>query len=67
MRTNIDLDDELIREAFELTGIRTKKELVHVALRELIRARTRLSLSALCGKVRFVEGYDPKAHDPIAS
>ena len=36
MRTNIVLDDALVTEAFALTGVRTKKELVNLALRELI-------------------------------
>ncbi len=39
MRTNIDLEDNLVEEAFLLTGLRTKKELVHLALLELINSR----------------------------
>ncbi len=65
MRTNIDLDDELVRQARELTGIATKKELVHAGLRELIRARRRRKLSDLVGKVRLIDEFDPKAHDPV--
>lgn len=59
-RTNIVLDDALVEEAARLTGIRTKRELVDVALRELVRARRRRSLLELAGKVRFARGYDPK-------
>jgi Arc/MetJ family transcription regulator len=29
MRTNIELDDGLVEEAFRLTNVRTKKELIH--------------------------------------
>jgi len=36
MRTNIVLNDDLVREAIMLTGITTKRELVEVALRELV-------------------------------
>ena len=52
------LDDELVREAAELTGIRTKKDLVHEALRVLVAARKRRSLLELRGKIRFAAGYD---------
>jgi len=58
MRTNIVLDEELVEEAARLTGIETKRELVHEALRALIAARRRRSLLELRGKVRFVDGYD---------
>lgn len=35
-RTNIELDDELVREAMELTGARSKREVVDIALRRLV-------------------------------
>jgi Arc/MetJ family transcription regulator len=35
--TNIDLDEKLLTEAMELTRARTKKEVIHLGLRELIR------------------------------
>lgn len=61
MRTNIVLDDELVAEAFRHTDARTKRDLVHEALRELIRSRRRRSLLELKGKVRLARGYDYKA------
>lgn len=61
MRTNIVLDDELVEEAARLTGITTKKDLVHEALRVLIATRRRKSLLDLEGKIRFAPGYDYKA------
>ena len=39
MKTNIDIDDRLIEQAFAVTGLRTKKELVNFALAELIKRR----------------------------
>lgn len=60
MRTNIVLDDELVREAVRLTGIATKRELVDVALRELIRDRRKKDLFELSGKIKFAAGYDHK-------
>lgn len=38
MRTNIDLDDELLAEAMAATGLRTKKAAIEEALRRLVRA-----------------------------
>lgn len=60
MRTNIVLDDDLVKEAFRHSRARTKKDLVHEALRELIRIRSRKSLLDLRGKIRFAAGYDHK-------
>jgi len=37
MRTNVELDDALVEEAFRLTSARTKRELLHQALEALIR------------------------------
>jgi len=61
MRTNIDIDDELIAEAAKLTGIKTKKELVHQALKTLIESKKRRSLLELVGKVELDPDYDYKA------
>jgi Arc/MetJ family transcription regulator len=60
MRTNIVLDDDLMKEAFRHSKATTKKDLVHEALRELIRARSGKSLLALQGKIRFADNYDYK-------
>lgn len=60
MRTNIDLDAKLVEEAFQYANVRTKKDLVHLALRELIAQRRRLDMRDLRGAIRFAEGYDPK-------
>ena len=61
MRTNIDLDDELVSEAQRLTGIDTKKGVVHEALRCLVETRKRRSLLDLKGKIELAPGYDHKA------
>ncbi len=42
MRTNIDLDDDLIAEAMALGGLTTKKAAVDEALREFVRVRRQL-------------------------
>lgn len=35
--TNIDLDEKLVAEAMKATGSRTKKDVIHLGLRELVR------------------------------
>ena len=49
MRTTLNLDDELIRRARELTGIQEKTALIHAALRELISRGAARRLAALGG------------------
>ena len=60
MRTNVELDDALLEEAFRLTNVRTKKELLHLALQELIRIRKKKNLLDLAGKIQFRDDYDHK-------
>ncbi len=53
MRTNIEIDDEVMREAQRLTGARTKRETVDLALRELVARQRRLGILDLRGKVHW--------------
>ena len=50
MRTNIDIDDQLMARAMELTGLRTKRAVVDAALRALIERRSRQLLRESFGK-----------------
>ncbi|MGK7938022.1 MAG: type II toxin-antitoxin system VapB family antitoxin [Xenococcaceae cyanobacterium] len=58
MRTNIDLDDRLLKQGFAITGLRTKKELVNFALAELIKRNTKKDLLDLAGEIEFVDGFN---------
>jgi Arc/MetJ family transcription regulator len=60
MRTNIVLDEELFQEALKYAQVKTKRELVHLALKEFVENRRRLNLLDLDGKIEFAEGYDYK-------
>ena len=51
MRTNIEIDDELIAEAMAVTGLRTKKAVVEEALRRLIRMKNEEQTLALYGTI----------------
>jgi Arc/MetJ family transcription regulator len=43
-RTNIDLDDELVRKARRLTRLKTKRAIVDKALELLVRSESRKGL-----------------------
>lgn len=61
MRTNIVLDDALVRRAMKLTGARTKREVVHVALTSLVESRSRKNLLELAGTLEPAPDFDHKA------
>lgn len=60
MRTNIDINDDLLNEAFRLSSSKTKKDLIHEALKEYINLKKRKDLTELAGKIQFQKGYDYK-------
>ena len=53
-RTNIVLDEKLVREGLKSTGLKTQRALVDFALRELVRREKQTDLLAFKGKVRWV-------------
>ena len=60
MRTNIEIDDALLQEAMSLGHVRTKKDLVHEALRTYIKIKQRKDLTELAGRVDLDLEYDHK-------
>ena len=58
MRTNIEIDGEVLREAQRLIGARTKREAVDVALREFVARHRRLGILDLRGRVRWEGDLD---------
>ena len=60
MRTTIVLDDDLMAEASRLSGIKTKKDLVHEVLRVLIASKRRKNLLDLRGEIELAPDYDYK-------
>lgn len=53
MRTNVVIDDDLIKKGFFYTGIQTKKQLIDFALKELIKRKERKKILKLKGKLRW--------------
>jgi Arc/MetJ family transcription regulator len=49
VRTNIELDDELVAEAMAMTGLPTKRATVEEALRVLLQHRRKTALADLAG------------------
>ena len=61
MRTNIVIDDKLMQEAFQYTHLKTKKEIINLALKEFVENAKRLSLLDIKGKISFDDTYEYKA------
>ena len=53
MRTNIDIDDRLTRQAMRTSGARTKRAVVQEALRLLVQTRGQGGIRRLRGKVAW--------------
>ena len=58
MRTNLFLDDELVRRAQELTGIKSKREVVDQALQVLVRVHEQSGIHQLRGKLKWEGDLD---------
>ena len=58
MRTNIDIDDTLMRQAMRLGGADTKKATVEAALRLFIQTRLQGGIRKLRGKVKWEGNLD---------
>lgn len=68
-RTNIVIDEDLVKKGLELTGIKTQKDLVNYALRQLVRRESQKEILNLKGKVHWEGNLDGMResrfrHDP---
>jgi Arc/MetJ family transcription regulator len=66
MRTNIVLDDKLIERAQKLTGIKTKREVVHEALRLLILLNEQAEIRAWRGKLAWDGDLDKQRQSRLS-
>ena len=53
MRTNIVIDDKLMRDTLKATGLKTKREAVELGLRTLLRLRQQADLRQWRGKLAW--------------
>ena len=53
MRTNIDIEDKLMKDTLRATGLKTKREVVELGLRTLLRLRQQQEIRRLRGKLNW--------------
>lgn len=53
MRTNIEIDDKLMADALQATGLKTKREAVELGLKTLLRLRRQEEFRAFRGKLEW--------------
>lgn len=58
MRTNVVIDDDLMEKAKAATGLTTKKDVIHEALRTVIRLKSQEQTRALRGKLHWEGDLD---------
>ena len=61
MATNLSIDPALLERALEVSGERTKKAAVTLALEEFIARRGQMRLVDLMGKLEWDTSFDHKA------
>jgi Arc/MetJ family transcription regulator len=61
MRTNLVLNDALVKEALMYAHVSSKRALVDLALREFVENHRKLDVRDLRGKIQFNAEYDYKA------
>ena len=60
MATNLSIDTQLLNDALEIGGLKTKKDTVNLALQEFISKRKAADILSLFGTVVYDEDYDYK-------
>ena len=50
MATNLAIDDNLLHEALEISGLKTKKDTVNLALKEFVDRHKQLEILSIFGK-----------------
>ncbi len=65
MRTNIEIDDKLMRDALKATGLRTKREVVEEGLRGLLQLHEQRKIIGLMGKVKWEGDLEDMRTDKV--
>ncbi len=60
MATNLAIDQELLSEALSISGMKTKKDTVNLALKEFINRRKQIEIIDFFGKMDPDPDYDYK-------
>ncbi|MGH7885388.1 MAG: type II toxin-antitoxin system VapB family antitoxin [Thermodesulfobacteriota bacterium] len=57
-RTNVVIDEKLLEEGMRVTGLKTYKELIDTALRDLVRREKQLGIRDLRGTIQWEGDLD---------
>ena len=60
MRTNIEIDDKLMKAAQRLSGLKTKRAVIDAALQMFVRVQRQRDILKLAGKVKFWDDIDER-------
>jgi hypothetical protein len=60
MATNLAIDDNLLKNAQEISGLKTKKDTVTLALKEFIQRRQQKEIVSLFGTINYDQEYNYK-------
>jgi Arc/MetJ family transcription regulator len=63
MRTNIVIDEKLMKETLRLTGLKTKREAVELGLRTIVRLRKQQAIRRFRGKLPWLGDLDAMRTD----
>ena len=63
MRTNIEIDDKLMKDTLQATGLKTKREVVEQGLRTLLRLRQQEDIRRFRGKLKWQGDLDTMRAD----
>jgi Arc/MetJ family transcription regulator len=63
MRTNIVINDELMRVTLRVTGLKTKREAVEEGLRTLVRLQKQAEIRKFRGKLQWKGDLDAMRRD----
>jgi Arc/MetJ family transcription regulator len=63
MRTNIAIDDTLMKETLRLTGLRTKREAVELGLQTVVRLCRQEKIRRFRGKLKWQGDLDAMRTD----
>jgi Arc/MetJ family transcription regulator len=63
MRTNIVIDEKLMKDTLRITGLKTKRDAVELGLRTLLRLGRQAELRRLRGKLQWHGDLDAMRRD----
>ena len=63
LRTNVVIDDQLMKDALELSGFRTKKDAIEAGLRLLVKFSRQEKVKSFRGKLKWTGDLDKMRKD----